>query len=77
MTDFITISVYPSRMEAEIVKGLLESEGIQAVITGDDSDGINPYPMLQSSGIELKVPKKGEEKAKIILRSLDNKNRPV
>jgi len=63
------IQSYPSRIEASIAKGLLESNGIQAHISADDAGGAYPYPFATTVGVLLKVEDKDFEKAKEILKS--------
>lgn len=67
MANLVTVSSYPSRIEAEVAKGLLESNGIKSAITADDAGGMEPYPMSNSYGVRLKVSEEDFEKAQEIL----------
>ena len=60
-----TVAEFTFEYEAEIAKGRLEAEGIEAVITNVNS----PYPGLQlgKHGIELKVHDYDLESAQLIL----------
>jgi leucyl aminopeptidase (aminopeptidase T) len=49
----VAIGRYATRAEAEIVTGLLESEGISASIAADDAGGA--YPFVLSGGAEVLV----------------------
>ncbi|OGG16562.1 hypothetical protein A3D77_06135 [Candidatus Gottesmanbacteria bacterium RIFCSPHIGHO2_02_FULL_39_11] len=67
MNSFITVQSFASRIEAEIVKGLLESNGIRSIIFSDDGGGMRPFPMSYVPGVELKVSKEDFEKARKIV----------
>jgi len=68
MNTIVTVQTYSSRIEAEIAKGLLESEGIKALISADDAGGMRPFPFAYSNSVELKVREEDVEKAKEILK---------
>ncbi|MEA3501717.1 MAG: Mov34/MPN/PAD-1 family protein [Actinomycetota bacterium] len=42
MNDLVTVSVYPTRSDAEIVRARLISDGIEAIVIADDEGGLNP-----------------------------------
>ncbi len=42
MSDLVTVAVYPTRSDAEIVKARLTSDGIEAIVIADDEGGLNP-----------------------------------
>ena len=42
MSDLVTVAVYPTRSDAEIVKARLASDGIEAIVIADDEGGLNP-----------------------------------
>ena len=69
MKNFKTVNSYPSRMEAEIAKSFLESNGVNCFTVADDVGGADPYPFANRYGVELKVEDKYLEKAKKILAS--------
>ena len=48
MSRAISIGSFATRAEAEIVVGLLESEGIEASISADDAGGV--YPSFEFTG---------------------------
>lgn len=66
---FRVIQSYSSRIEANIAKGLLESNGIIAQISADDAGGAYPFPFATTVGVMLQVEHKDLEKAKKILKS--------
>ncbi len=45
LDDAIVLETFSNRIEAEMAAGLLESEGIEAMVMADDAGGT--YPMLQ------------------------------
>ncbi len=63
MVKFYTFS---TRIEADLAKGLLESEGIKATISADDQGGMRPS-MTLLTGVDLYVNSEDLEKAKRIL----------
>ncbi len=67
MSKLITVSTFNSRLEAEVVKGLLETHGIKSIIMADDAGGMRPFPIAYVQGVELKVLEKDLKKAKRIL----------
>jgi proteasome lid subunit RPN8/RPN11 len=42
MSDIVTLAVYSTRSDAEIVKARLTSDGIEAIVIADDEGGLNP-----------------------------------
>jgi hypothetical protein len=66
MKSFDTVRIYPSRIEAEIARGLLETNGVKAFVTADDIGGI--YPLTMTFGVELKVESEMLTKARNILK---------
>jgi hypothetical protein len=64
--EMIVIKVFGSEMEAEIIKGRLESQGITAIIAKDDVGGMLP-PLQQTMGVKLLVNKNDAKKANSIL----------
>lgn len=65
----VAVSSYSSRIEAEIAKGFLESNGIKAVVSADDAGGARPFPLSYEFGVELKVGTKDLNRAKKILKA--------
>ncbi len=53
MGQLITVGTYGTRAEAEIVQGLLASEGIDASVSADDAGGA--YPFVLSGGAQVLV----------------------
>lgn len=65
--DLINIKTYSSRHEAELAKGFLAANGVNAVVSGDDYGGIHPG-LSFSTGVRLSVKEEDVEKAKRIFR---------
>jgi hypothetical protein len=66
LDDAIVLETFSNRIEAEMAAGLLESEGIEAMVMADDAGGT--YPMLQFvRGVRLLVFKEDEARARQIL----------
>lgn len=67
LDDAVVIEKFTSRIEAEMAAGLLESEGIEALVLADDAGGF--YPMLQFiRGVRLLVAPEDEAQAREILQ---------
>lgn len=64
--DLVNIKTYSSRHDAELTKGLLLVNGVNAVVSGDDYGGIHPA-LSFSTGVQLLVKVEDVEKAKKIL----------
>lgn len=58
----VAIGSFGTRAEAEIVVGLLESEGIPATISADDAGGA--YPFVLSGGALVLVDESDEKPAR-------------
>jgi len=67
MKDLVLIKTFLSKHEAEIAKGLLEDQAIEAVISLDDVGGHLPEFALISGGIKLLVKEEDIQRAKSIL----------
>jgi hypothetical protein len=65
--DAVSVAVVSSRIEAEIIVGLLQSEGIKARSTADDAGGTNPE--LQLQGVHVLVDASEEAVARRVLES--------
>jgi hypothetical protein len=76
LDDAIVLETFPNRIEAEMAAGLLEAEGIEALVMADDAGGT--YPMLQFvRGVRLIVFKEDEARAKEILAAMAQPGEPV
>ncbi len=69
LDDAIVLEIFPSRIEAEMAAGWLESEGIEAMVLADDAGGA--YPMLQFvRGVRLLVYREDAYRARQILKEM-------
>ena len=68
MAELICIKTYNNRYEAELAKGLLETNNIIATILADDAGGMRPHLLLSTGGVRLLVREKDSGKALEILK---------
>jgi len=69
LNDAIVLETFSNRIEAEMAAGLLEAEGIEAMVRADDAGGA--YPMLQFvRGVRLMVAQEDEARAREILAAM-------
>ena len=68
MRDLVLLKTFPSEIEAELFKSILEGEGIPALLVKDDCGG--SYPELQwARGVRLLVRREDLERARRCLGS--------
>ena len=67
MDDVICVKTFASRIEANIAKGMLESNDILSYISADDEGGMLPF-QLSKKGVQLFVKKDILTKAQEILK---------
>jgi Putative prokaryotic signal transducing protein len=65
----VTVAVVSSRTEAELVAGLLRSNGLKAAILADDAGGQDPQ--LQISGVRVLVDADDEAAARQVLAEVE------
>ena len=70
MADLICVKTYLNKHEAELAKGFLESQGIEAMVSSDDCGGARPS-MTFLTGAKLLVKESDRDKA---LGVLDDKS---
>ncbi len=63
--DAVSVAVVGSRIEAELVAGLLRSNGIKAGVTADDAGA--QEPQLQLQGVHVMVAPADEAEARRLL----------
>jgi hypothetical protein len=65
----VTVAVVSSRTEAELVAGLLRSNGLRAAVLADDAGGQDPQ--LQISGVRVLVDADDEAAARQVLADVE------
>ncbi len=66
----VTVAVVTSRIEAELIVGLLQSYGLEAYVSADDAGG--QEPQLQLQGVRVLVTPSDEAEARRILAATEN-----
>ena len=61
----VPVAVVPSRAEAELIAGLLRSNGLRAAVLADDAGGQDPQ--LQLEGVRVLVAPEDESTARRLL----------
>jgi Putative prokaryotic signal transducing protein len=61
----ITVAQVPSRAEADLIAGLLISNGVRSVVSADDAGG--QQPQLQIDGVRVLVARSDEAAARQLL----------
>jgi hypothetical protein len=59
------VTIVNSRAEAEVIVGMLRSNGIRATVSGVDQSRI--YPSLEAQGVRVMVPNNKVDKARRLL----------
>lgn len=64
----VVVKTFNTRLEAEIIKGLLEANGIESIIQADDEGGMAPFPFTPTTaGVKLLININDLPKAKKLL----------
>ena len=66
----VPVAVVPSRIEAELILGMLRSNGLNAVLSADDAGG--QEPPLQIQGVRVLVARSDEALARRLLAAADD-----
>ena len=67
-TATVPVAVAGSRIEAELIVGMLRSNGLRAVLSADDAGGLEPQ--LQIEGVRVLVPPSEEDSARQLLAAV-------
>jgi len=65
----VSVAVVYSRIEAELIAGLLRSHGVRAAVSADDAGG--QEPQLQLDGVRVLVARSDEATARELLAAAD------
>jgi hypothetical protein len=68
------VTVVGSRIEAELIVGLLRSNGLRAAVSADDAGG--QEPQLQLQGVRVLVAPSDEASARRLLAEIDDSADP-
>ena len=69
-TTTVPVAVAASRIEADLIVGLLRSNGLTAVVSADDAGGLEPQ--LQAQGVRVLVTPSDEAAARQVLAAVDD-----
>ena len=73
-TTTVPVAVAASRIEAELIVGMLRSNGLRAVVSADDAGGLEPP--LQLQGVRVLVPPSEEASARQLLAAAPDDSPP-
>lgn len=68
--EWITLGSYEFVSDVQIIKGKLESEGIEVQLKDENTVGVEPFASNAIGGIKLQVLKQDEEAARVIYDEL-------
>jgi Putative prokaryotic signal transducing protein len=71
----VSVAVVDSRIEAELIAGLLRSHGVRAAVSADDAGG--QEPQLQLDGVRVLVARSDEAVARELLAATDGSDEPT
>ena len=66
----VPVAVVASRTEAELIVGMLRSNGLRAAVSADDAGGVEPQ--LQLQGVRVLVASDDEAAARQLLAEADD-----
>ena len=66
----VRVALASSRIEAELIVGMLRSNGVRAVVSADDAGG--QQPPLQIQGVRVLVPPSDEAPARQLLAEAED-----
>ena len=75
MDGATVLTVVGSRIEAELIVGMLRSNGLRAALVADDAGGLQPH--LQMKGIRVLVDPSDEDSARQLLATADDMAGPI
>jgi hypothetical protein len=64
------VGVVDSRIEAELIVGMLRSHGLSAAVSADDAGG--QYPQMQVQGVRMLVAPSDEASARRLIAAADD-----
>jgi len=70
--DLVTLGSFEFLADVQVIKGKLESEGIQVTLKDDNTVGVEPFASNAIGGIKLQVHKNDEAIAREIYNEIRN-----
>lgn len=68
----VTVMACSSRVQAQLARGALATEGVRAVVLSDDAGGVHPQLALTSNlGVRVAVPDHEVDRARAVLGELE------
>ena len=75
MKNLVSLKTFNNDAEAELVKNILEDNGIDALVKADDCAGMVPFLQFGSGGVHLLVFEEDVEKAQEMLKKIEEEFR--
>ena len=72
MSNLVCVKTFADRLQADMARSLLESNGITASVSADDMGGMRPDLAFTSGGVKLFVLDDNADKALEILNEDEN-----
>jgi hypothetical protein len=66
----VPVALAANRIEAELIVGMLRSNGLRAVVSADDAGGVEPP--LQLQGVRVLVTRSDEAQARELLATFED-----
>jgi hypothetical protein len=72
VSDLVAVKSFPTRLEAEMARVLLEEQGIPALVSADDAGGMRPWPFSYQFGAEVRVRAEDAAAARDVLAQMES-----
>lgn len=72
----VSVAIVSSRTEAELIAGMLRSNGIQAAVSADDAGGWDPQ-LQTASGVQVLVEAEHAARARQLIGDEPEKSKPL
>lgn len=70
--ELVTLGTFEFLADVQIIKGKLESEGIEVTLKDANTVGVEPFASNAIGGIKLQVHKADEDRAKVLFDEVRN-----
>ncbi len=71
----VPVAIVTSRIEAELIVGMLRSNGLSAAVSADDAGGLDPQ--LQAQGVRVLVAPSDEASARRLIAEANDPPQPA